>query len=219
MVTASTNTTGKPIDGRDLWSGRVTIGWKPIQNLQTYLVWEHFQESDDRLRSAKQLCKTDYGPDTIRSPAVTMSMVCQKPLAWQGSIMASGDFFTQGCVPTSLYSPDAFQAPLSFALPYVLGLEILGRLPGNHRSLRQRGPIAQFAGDRIRDRADISRQQRYAGIQCRLQSDTGADAHVANRLQPAISCGRPKISTGSVRIRDFTIRYRSAIRNWAVRTG
>ena len=44
------------IDGRDLWSGRVTIGWKPTSDLQTYLVWEHFSEDDDRLRSAKQLC-------------------------------------------------------------------------------------------------------------------------------------------------------------------
>ena len=35
--------TGKPIDGRDLWSSRVTLGWKPIENVQTYLVWEHFQ--------------------------------------------------------------------------------------------------------------------------------------------------------------------------------
>ncbi len=30
------------IDGRDLWSGRITIGFKPTANLQTTLVWEHF---------------------------------------------------------------------------------------------------------------------------------------------------------------------------------
>src|SRR5580692_1944786 len=54
-------TTDNRIDGRDLWSGRVTIGWKPTSELQTYLVWEHFSEDDDRLRSAKQLCKTYYG--------------------------------------------------------------------------------------------------------------------------------------------------------------
>src|SRR5580692_977118 len=53
--------TDAPIDGRDLWSGRVTIGWKPTENVQTYLVWEHFNEDDDRLRSGKQLCKTDPG--------------------------------------------------------------------------------------------------------------------------------------------------------------
>ena len=32
------------------------------ESLQTYLVWEHFSENDDRLRSGKQLCKTDPDP-------------------------------------------------------------------------------------------------------------------------------------------------------------
>ena len=50
--------TGQPIDGRDLWSGRVTLGLKPTENLQATLVWEHFSEDDDRMRTAKQLCKT-----------------------------------------------------------------------------------------------------------------------------------------------------------------
>ena len=60
--------TDTSIDGRDLWSGRVTLGMKPVEHLQTYLVWEHFSEDDDRLRSAKQLCKTDYGPGFVPTP-------------------------------------------------------------------------------------------------------------------------------------------------------
>src|SRR5262249_47132022 len=44
------------IDGRDLWSSRVSIGLKPFPGLQTTLVWEHFSENDDRMRTAKQLC-------------------------------------------------------------------------------------------------------------------------------------------------------------------
>jgi outer membrane receptor protein involved in Fe transport len=36
--------TDNRIDGRDLWSGRVSIGWKPTENLQAYLVWEHFSD-------------------------------------------------------------------------------------------------------------------------------------------------------------------------------
>jgi iron complex outermembrane recepter protein len=47
--------TNSRIDGRDLWSSRVTIGWKPFEDLQTFLVWEHFSEDDDRMRTAKQL--------------------------------------------------------------------------------------------------------------------------------------------------------------------
>ncbi len=105
------------IDGRDLWSGRVTIGLKPVQRLQMYLVWEHFSEDDDRLRSGKQLCMTDYGPGEVGG--------VPKPIA-PSFYGISGDFFTQGCKPTSLYSPSAFEAPLGYALPYVLGLEALG---------------------------------------------------------------------------------------------
>ena len=116
--------TGQSIDGRDLWSGRVTVGWKPMENLQTYLVWEHFQENDDRLRSAKQLCKTDYGPNY--DPATGLQDVGGVPKGiGLGQFGEAGDFFSQGCMPTSLYSPNAFQAPLSFALPYVLGVSIL----------------------------------------------------------------------------------------------
>jgi iron complex outermembrane receptor protein len=113
--------TNTPIDGRDLWSSRVTVGLKPAENLQTYLVWEHFSESDDRLRSSKQLCKTDYGPGgTAANPVANIGGVL-KPVG-VGYAMP-GDYFTQGCVPTSLYSPDAFEAPLGYALPYILGLQ------------------------------------------------------------------------------------------------
>ena len=60
--------TGNPVDGRDLWSTRVTLGWKPLHNAQLYLVWEHFSESDDRMRTQKQLCKTD---NPTNHPAIT----------------------------------------------------------------------------------------------------------------------------------------------------
>src|SRR6185312_12066407 len=42
---------GERIDGRDLWSGRLTIGLKPIEDMQINFIWEHFSEDDDRLRS------------------------------------------------------------------------------------------------------------------------------------------------------------------------
>jgi len=47
----TTDTTlNTPVDGRDLWSGRMTVSWKPTSNFQTDLVWEHFNEDDDRMR-------------------------------------------------------------------------------------------------------------------------------------------------------------------------
>jgi iron complex outermembrane receptor protein len=125
------DTTGRPIDGRDLWSARATLGWKPVSSVQTYLIWEHFSENDDRLRSGKQLCKTDPGPSTFTD--------------WNGNTVPvpAGSFLTgaiadpfavtrtnfdQSCIPTSLYSKDAFGVPFGPSLPFVSGAAFLGLL-------------------------------------------------------------------------------------------
>src|SRR6185312_7243989 len=62
--------TDQRIDGRDLWSTRLSIGLKPVEDLQINFVWEHFQEDDDRLRSSKQLCATDKEPTTVNGVPV-----------------------------------------------------------------------------------------------------------------------------------------------------
>ncbi|HEY4123473.1 MAG TPA: TonB-dependent receptor plug domain-containing protein, partial [Rhizomicrobium sp.] len=99
--------TDSPIDGRDLWSSRATIRFKPTENLTADFVWEHFQESDDRLRSSKQLCKRDNGLESVDGfPTGIYGMA----------------YLSQGCLPVSLYSPEAFQAPNSYSLPYFGGL-------------------------------------------------------------------------------------------------
>ncbi|HVP86077.1 MAG TPA: TonB-dependent receptor [Rhizomicrobium sp.] len=102
--------TDQRIDGRDLWSGRLSIGWKPIEDMQVNLVWEHFSEDDDRMRTAKQLCKTDPG----------LTQVDGIPVFTGGAVQAyaAGNFLSQGCIPTSLYSNDAFQVPNGASLPY-----------------------------------------------------------------------------------------------------
>jgi outer membrane receptor protein involved in Fe transport len=105
--------TNDRIDGRDLWSGRLTIGWKPLQNLQTYFVWEHFSEDDDRIRSAKQLCKTDPLPETINGVPVP------PPGIPFNQTSNEGGYFSQGCQMASLYSPESFEVPNGFSLPYV----------------------------------------------------------------------------------------------------
>ena len=109
----STNAlTNSPTDGRNLWSGRATLGFKPSEKFNAYLVWEHFQENDDRLRSSKQLCKRDEGPATIEGYSTA-----------QGSDGKLGqEFLSQGCLPASPYSDEAFQTPNSLALPYYGGL-------------------------------------------------------------------------------------------------
>ena len=105
----SNEITGSPIDGRDLWSSRVTIGWKPFEKVQVMAVWEHFQEDDDRLRTSKQLCKTDPTPTVVGGVPVPKGGV----LAY-----AAQPYLSQGCLPTGLYSPNAFEVPNGISLPY-----------------------------------------------------------------------------------------------------
>lgn len=110
----------QPVDGRDLWSGRVSLLLHPIESVTATLVWEHFQENDDRLRSAKTLCKTDPGVTSVNGPAGLVSGIDISGQAWT----------SQGCLPVSLYSPDAYQAPNAGSLPYIAGGEYLfGTMP------------------------------------------------------------------------------------------
>ncbi len=108
--------TDQRIDGRDLWSGRATIGWKPFQHVQAYLVWEHFQEDDDRMRSAKQLCKRDPGPSSVEGV----------PIDGVGPQYGLADALSQGCLPASPYSAESFETPNGQSLPYFTGLKPWG---------------------------------------------------------------------------------------------
>ena len=106
-------TTDKSVDGRDLWSGRVSVLIHPIENLTATAVWEHFQEDDDRLRSAKTLCTTDPGPSSVDGPAGLVT-----------NIDSSGDaYLSQGCLPGSLYAPSAFGVPNPNTIPFVAASE------------------------------------------------------------------------------------------------
>jgi outer membrane receptor protein involved in Fe transport len=109
--------TGNPIDGRDLWSSRVSLAWNPLENLRTTVVWEHFSENDDRMRTAKQLCKTDP----------TKTEVAGVPVPDNDTLAYGGrPYLSQGCIPTSMYSPDAFEVPNGLTLAYYEPLGQLG---------------------------------------------------------------------------------------------
>ncbi len=113
--------TGSPVDGRDLWSSRVTLGWHPLESVQAYLVWEHFGESDDRMRTAKQLCKTDNptnNPGLLNVGGVPVSEPSGSPIGAAFTITTG--YLSQGCLPASLYSKDSFGVPYGFALPLVV---------------------------------------------------------------------------------------------------
>ncbi len=109
--------TGNNVDGRDLWSSRVTLGWKPADNFQAYLVWEHFQENDDRMRTAKQLCKKDPGLQSILGAPLANDQSQSSGIGTAFTLTEAK--FSQGCLPASLYSVDSFEVPNGYSLPYV----------------------------------------------------------------------------------------------------
>jgi iron complex outermembrane recepter protein len=129
-------TTNQPIDGRDLWSVRATLGWRPVSSVEADLIWEHFQEDDDRLRSGKQLCKTDFGPgannilDTGKLTAYDGTIVTV-PSAGGGVFSLNQAYFSQGCVPDSLYAKASYEVPNGFSLPFVNGASFEGLLNDN----------------------------------------------------------------------------------------
>ena len=100
--------TGNPIDGRDLWSTRLSLRVEPVDGIHANLIWEHFQENDDRLRSGKQLCHQD--------DRATIQGYNVPPINGYSAL------FSQGCLPASLYSPDSYEAPNGLSLPYYLPL-------------------------------------------------------------------------------------------------
>jgi outer membrane receptor protein involved in Fe transport len=112
--------TGNQIDGRDLWSTRLSLRLAPTDRINANLIWEHFQENDDRLRSGKQLCKTHEVTEVAGFPTTHYQTL---PEFGQSTLFAGVQgSFSQGCIASSLYSPDSFQTPNGISLPYYLPL-------------------------------------------------------------------------------------------------
>jgi iron complex outermembrane recepter protein len=105
--------TGRPIDGRDLWSTRVSLLVHPVDDVTANFVWEHFQESDDRERSTKQLCAKDTAPAVVDGPAGPQTSDFNN----FGAV-----WLEQGCHMASLYSPASFETPNASAVPFIAAL-------------------------------------------------------------------------------------------------
>ncbi|WP_447752129.1 TonB-dependent receptor domain-containing protein [Sphingopyxis fribergensis] len=98
--------TNRRVNGRDLWSTRVSAAWEPGDSFRVNAIWEHFNENDDRSRTGKQLCTRDPGPTSVGGVDL------------RGIPVARG-VLSQGCQDRSLYEDDAFAAPNGFAVPYI----------------------------------------------------------------------------------------------------
>jgi outer membrane receptor protein involved in Fe transport len=124
---ATNQITGNSIDGRDLWSTRVSLRVQPTDRLNMNLIWEHFEENDDRLRSGKQLCHKDVVTH-VGSVDFTDNYFAAVPDYGQsgGVVGTIQSTFSQGCKPDSLYSPDSFQTPNGQSIPYYFQLGAIG---------------------------------------------------------------------------------------------
>jgi len=110
--------TDRQIDGRDLWSTRASLLFRPTDTFEANFVWEHFNENDDRLRSGKQLCKTDEVTEVAGIPVThfqTLPDRGQSNGTYLGGVQAS---FSQGCLPSSFYSDESYQTPNGLSAPY-----------------------------------------------------------------------------------------------------
>ncbi len=115
------------LDDRDLWTGRISLGWRPSDRFRLNLIHERFEEDDHRLRTSKQLCHRDPGDTLAGEPLIDLN---SQPLeatrfSWQ---------LSQGCLPGSLFAtgnPDdpsdngAFGVPMGDQIPFVRALRSL----------------------------------------------------------------------------------------------
>jgi len=132
---------GSDIDGRDLWTGRLSLGWQPQDDLRIDLIWERFREDDNRVRSAKALCKRDPGPEFIGDVEVATIGENQPFFLGPNAVMRKGGFFNQGCLPESLYSADSYQAPNGIALPAVMGVAVTSVIGGRNGPFENTGNV------------------------------------------------------------------------------
>jgi outer membrane receptor protein involved in Fe transport len=84
--------TGDDVDNRKIWSARGSVAFMPSNDFKMTLMWEHFDEDDNRAASGKTLCVKDVGPTSIGGVATT-------PITQA--------LLSRGCLQSSLYDPAA----------------------------------------------------------------------------------------------------------------
>ncbi|MBN9788070.1 TonB-dependent receptor [Pseudonocardia sp. TMWB2A] len=111
------------INGRDLWSTRAILAWEPSDRFRANVIWQHFEEDDNRARTGKNLCTRDPGRTEVSGIPV--------PEDLQGR-------FSQGCLPGSLYDDAAYGAPNGDGLAFLVAGRILvtmGDYPGTFNTV------------------------------------------------------------------------------------
>lgn len=140
------------IDNRDLWTGRLSLGWQPNDRFRGNIVYERFEEDDRRMRSAKQLCHRADGNvnlydangnaltarEVISAAAVRYGRPHQTELRIQKNYLSQ---LSQGCLPGDLFDKGnvlssnvndhgAFGVPNGNSMPFVRALRSQAALIG-----------------------------------------------------------------------------------------
>ena len=122
---------------------RVTLGWKPLQNVQAYLVWEHFSER--RRPHAHGQAIVQNGQSDEPSWACRMFSAC---LCRQSSGSGRQSRLSRSRQAISVrvvcrhrsIRRNAFEVPYGYSLPYVVAGWVSGAM-NDHRSLCQHHAI------------------------------------------------------------------------------
>src|SRR5690606_29604593 len=108
-------TTKNDINGRDLWSLRTTLAFEPAPWFRAKLIWERFNEDDNRSRTGKQLCHRDDGPTNVGGVDLADNLNNFTNLEIRRAL------FSQGCKAGSLYDDAAFGTPNGLGYSFILG--------------------------------------------------------------------------------------------------
>jgi outer membrane receptor protein involved in Fe transport len=179
--------TGNAIDGRDLWSSRVSLLVHPIDKVTATFIWEHFQEDDDRARSTKQLCARDDAPAVVDGPAGPQ-VPNDQPNYLGGNL--GKPWLSQGCSPVSLYSQQSYQTPDMGGDPFFAPFALFTPLNGYLTTEKWTNPYAGVT--QPRDLRIISSQIDPA---YRAKNDTfefNADISITSVLTLTLQTGYSK---------------------------
>lgn len=109
--------TGSDIDGRDLYSARITYAFAPTESFRASLMYERFDEDDNRTGGLREFCAKDPGPTSVGGVATGAAIQ---------------NFLSRGCLDSTIYDPAALLGTVNYnaALAGQLGL-LSGLLSGD----------------------------------------------------------------------------------------
>lgn len=114
--------TERRVNGRELWSSRLSVQWEPSDRLKVNAIWQHFEEDDDRSRTGKQLCTRDPGPETVNGIRIPDGTQPGLVTPFEENLRGR---FSQGCQSASLYDDAAYGTPNGAGLAFVVAGQVI----------------------------------------------------------------------------------------------